>query len=190
MDEENEIDFKNLENDISSKLKIIKEFLHYFIHILYINLNKKFLILNILAINTFPENNISVLSDNNSDMQKNIEDFKPNHKSAVWKQEFNQSINDILINLDEINTITNNVKRLNGTMPEDVDTNTKRDSKNLENLLNNLNDEKVKQLRDLVENVMENNKKNNKRKKKIPKENLYPLSPSKKQKRHESHSIF
>ena len=62
--------------------------------------------------------------------------------------------------------------------------------KEIENLLNNLNDEKVKQLRDLVENVMENNKKNNKRKKKIPKENLYPLSPSKKQKRHESHSIF
>lgn len=111
--------------------------------------------------------------------------------AAIWKQEYIVSATNILANLNEIEFITRNIKRLSENIPEGIDEEAKNLNKKMKVILEKINDnEDVRKLKDITNKVWKERSQNKKENKHMLKENIYPLSPTKKQKRHNSNAIF
>jgi pyruvate formate-lyase activating enzyme-like uncharacterized protein len=110
--------------------------------------------------------------------------------AAVWKQEYIVSATNILANLNEMEFITKNINRLSENIPEGVD-NEARNLKKMKRVLEKINDnEDIKELKGITNKVWKERYQNKKENKHMLKENIYPLSPTKKQRRHNSNAIF
>ena len=111
--------------------------------------------------------------------------------AAIWKQEYIVSANNILANLNEIEFITKNINRLSENIPDRVDDEAKNLNKKMKVILERINDnEDIRKLKDITNKVWKDRSQNKKENKHMQKENIYPLSPMKKQKRHNSNAIF
>lgn len=111
--------------------------------------------------------------------------------AAIWKQEYIASATNILANLNEIEFITKSIKRLSENIPDGVDDEARNLNKKMTIVLEKINDnEDIKKLKDITNKVWKERTQNKKENKHMLKENIYPLSPTKKQKRHNSNGIF
>jgi hypothetical protein len=111
--------------------------------------------------------------------------------AAIWKQEYIVSATNILANLNEMEFITNNIKWLSENIPDGVDDEAKNLNKKIKVTLERINDnEDIRNLKDITNKVWKERSQSKKENKYIIKENIYPLSPTKKQKRHNSNAIF
>ena len=111
--------------------------------------------------------------------------------AAIWKQEYIVSATNILANLNEMEFITKNIKRLSENVPDGVDDEAKNLNKKMRTVLEKINDnEDIKKLKDITNNVWKERSQSKKENKYMLKENIYPLSPTKKQQRHNSNAIF
>ena len=111
--------------------------------------------------------------------------------AAIWKQEYIVSATNILANLNEIEFITKNIKRLSENIPDRVDDEAKNLNEKMKVILERINDnEDIRKLKDITNKVWKDRSQNKKKNKHMQKENIYPLSPTKKQKCHNSNAIF
>jgi hypothetical protein len=114
-----------------------------------------------------------------------------NHSKSIWKQEYITSATNLLANLNELEHITKSIKRLCVNIPEGIEETTKNLNAEMGAILEKINEnEDIKKLKDISNKVWKERNIQDKRNKFVSKENIYPLSPSKKQRRHDSHAIF
>lgn len=87
--------------------------------------------------------------------------------------------------------VTKSIKQLCANVPDGIEEDAKQLNKEMAFILEKVNEnEDIKKLRDISNKVWKERNTQDKRNKHMLKENIYPLSPSKKQRRHDSHSIF
>jgi len=111
--------------------------------------------------------------------------------AAIWKQEYITSATNILANLNEMEFIARNIKQLSENVPDGIDDEAKNLNKKMKVILERINDnEDVRKLKDITNKVWKERTQNKMENKHMLKENIYPLSPTKKQQRHNSNAIF
>ena len=114
-----------------------------------------------------------------------------NHSKGIWKQEYITSATNLLANLNELEHITKSVKRLCMNVPDGIEETTKNLNAEMGAILERINEnEDIKKLKNISNKVWKERNIQEKRNKIISKENIYPLSPSKKQRRHDSNELF
>ena len=114
-----------------------------------------------------------------------------NHSRSIWKQEYITSATNLLANLNELEYITKNVKRLCVNIPDGIEDTTKNLNAEMGAILEKINEnEDIKKLKDISNKIWKERNIQDKRNKYVSNENIYPLSPSKKQRRHDSNAIF
>jgi len=114
-----------------------------------------------------------------------------NHSKSIWKQEYITSATSLLANLNELEHITKSIKRLCINIPDGIEETTKNLNAEMEAILEKINEnEDIKKLKNISNKVCKERNIPEKRNKYMSKENIYPLSPSKKQRRHDSNAIF
>jgi len=111
--------------------------------------------------------------------------------AAIWKQEYIVSATNILANLNEMEFIAKNIKRLSEDVPDGVDDEARNLNKKMKITLERINEnEDIRELKNIINRVWKERSQSKKENKNILKENIYPLSPVKKQRRHNSNAIF
>ena len=110
---------------------------------------------------------------------------------AIWKQEHITLATNLLANLNELELIAKSIKQLSANVPDGIKEETKQLNTEMAFILEKIDEnEDIKKLRDISNKIWKERNIQEKRNKHMLKENIYPLSPSKKQRRHDSHSIF
>ena len=111
--------------------------------------------------------------------------------AAIWKQEYIILATNLLANLNEMEFITKNIKRLSEDIPDGVDDEARNLNKKIKTTLERINDnEDIRELKNITNKVWKERTQSKKENKHMLKENIYPLSPAKKQQRHNSNAIF
>ncbi|PKC12197.1 hypothetical protein RhiirA5_464776 [Rhizophagus irregularis] len=114
-----------------------------------------------------------------------------NHNVAIWKQEHITLATNLLANLNELELIAKSIKQLSVNVPDGIKEDAKQLNIVMAFILEKIDEnEDIKKLRDISNKIWKERNTQEKRNKHMLKENIYPLSPSKKQRRHDSHSIF
>jgi hypothetical protein len=121
--------------------------------------------------NTFTDDIICIITDNinnnsptetttpptetiASPTETNAPNLNTKHSISIWKQEYINSISNLLVDLNDLITIENRMNRLTHDRPAEIDPDTKNIAEEIATLLNNLNNcEPLVNLKNITYNV-------------------------------------